>query len=160
MLSAASKKVFHLAQELYKQRKSLVSQTCRRYGLGNFARSEEARIRVPKVVLHKKHQEAEAQETELGFIRGQEEARIGKVEVGLYREQEEATIGKVEVGLYREQEEARIGRVEVGLYREQEEAYSLPLEKSLMWERNWHLLFCWNHKVLSKIKIDVFSLSS
>jgi hypothetical protein len=28
--------LFVLVQDLYKQRKQLVSQTCRRYGLGNF----------------------------------------------------------------------------------------------------------------------------
>jgi hypothetical protein len=30
----------------------------------------------------------------------------------------------------------------------QEAAYSTPLEKSLMLEKNWRLLLCWNHKVV------------
>ena len=49
-------------------------------------------------------------------------------------------------------------------YRRQEAAYSVPLEKSLMLEKNWHLLLCWNHKVgrggrfinLSKWSIIIF----
>ena len=75
--------LFLLVQDLYKQRKQLVSRTCRRYGLGNFPRPE--------------------------------------------KEEEE---------------------VEAGLYRRQEAAYSTPLEKSLMLEKNWRLLLCWNHKVV------------
>jgi hypothetical protein len=70
---------------LYKQRKQLVSRTCRRYGLGNFP-----------------HPEKEEEEEE----------------------------------------------VEAGFYRRQEAAYSTPLEKSLMLEKNWRLLLCWNHKVV------------
>jgi hypothetical protein len=41
---------------------------------------------------------------------------------------------------------------EVKRYRLQEEAYSVPMEKSLMWEKNWHLLLCWNHKVSRSTK--------
>jgi hypothetical protein len=76
--------LFLLVQDLYKQRKQLVSRTCRRYGLGNFPPPQ--------------------------------------------KEEEE--------------------EVEAGLYRRQEAAYSTPLEKSLMLEKNWRLLLCWNHKVV------------